>query len=154
MGRTDGLQRNEFLVSELDLVDFRLSLEVRLVDGRGNSGVQFRSRALEDGDVAGYQADIGAGWWGKLYEEHGRGVLSELSGEALVAVDGWNRYEILAVGDHVRTWINGQPCVDLRDPDGARSGIVALQLHSGGPTEVRFRNLRLELDPQPAGSGQ
>ena len=23
------------------------------------------------GDVRGYQADIGPGWWGKLYEEHG-----------------------------------------------------------------------------------
>ena len=73
------------------------------------------------------------------------------SGEAHVRPGDWNTYEIEAVGHHVRTWINGEPCVDLVDPDGAREGIVALQMHSGpGPIEVRFRNLRLELDPEPA----
>ncbi|HMO65416.1 MAG TPA: DUF1080 domain-containing protein, partial [Verrucomicrobiota bacterium] len=61
----------------------------------------------------------------------------------------WNTYEILAVGSRLRTAINGQPCVDLDDPAGARRGILALQLHSGGPMEIRFRNLRLELDPAP-----
>ncbi len=57
----------------------------------------------------------------------------------------WNTYEIEAVGAKVRTWINGQLCVDLEDPKGAKQGIFALQLHSGGPTEVRFRNLQLEV---------
>jgi hypothetical protein len=45
----------------------------------------------------------------------------------------------------VQTWLNDQPCVDLDDPAGAREGIVAVQLHSGGPTEVRFRNFELKL---------
>ena len=44
----------------------------------------------------------------------------------------WNHYEIEADGSHIRTWINGQLCVDLDDPDGKRRGIFALQLHSGG----------------------
>jgi len=57
----------------------------------------------------------------------------------------WNRYEIEAVGQRVRTWINDQLCVDLEDPRGAPSGQIALQIHSGGPTEVRFRAPRLEL---------
>ena len=61
--------------------------------------------------------------------------------------DGWNEYEILAVGRRVRTWLNGQPCVDFDDPAGARGGIIALQVHSGGPTEVRFRDFVLELAP-------
>ena len=25
--------------------------------------------------MKGYQADVGPGWWGKLYEENGRGLL-------------------------------------------------------------------------------
>ena len=75
VGRTDGLSRNEFLASELVATDFRLSLEVKLTPDSGNSGVQFRSEALPGGEVKGYQADIGAGWWGKLYEEHGRALL-------------------------------------------------------------------------------
>ncbi len=152
VGRTaKGLVRNEFLKSDLDVGDFRLSLDVKLSGDEGNSGIQFRSREIEGGDVAGYQADVGPGWWGKLYEEHGRAVLWNESGEAHVKKGEWNRYEILAVGHRVRTWINGRPCVDLDDPDGARRGIVALQVHSGGPTEVRFRNLRLEpMDPPAA----
>src|SRR5262249_46709170 len=136
VGRTSGLKENEFLKSDLVLGDFRLKCQVQLVGNRGNSGIQFRSEALPDGIVKGYQADIGVGWWGKLYEEHGRALLWPKSGEAHVK-PGWNTYEILAKGSRIRTWINGQPCVDLDDPAGARRGIIALQLHSGEATEVR-----------------
>jgi hypothetical protein len=47
----------------------------------------------------------------------------------------------------VRTAINGKMCVDLDDPKLARAGMVALQIHSGGATEVRFRKFELELLP-------
>ncbi len=154
VGRTaEGLDRNSFLVSDHELGDFRLEVEVKLVGDRGNSGIQLRSRALEGGDVAGYQADIGPGWWGKLYEEHGRGVLSERSGEAAVRPGEWNRYVIEARGSRVRTWINGVPCADLDDPAGARSGRLAPQVHSGGPTEVRLRGFRLSAPEADAVDG-
>jgi len=145
VGRTAGLPRNEFLRSELELRDFSLSLEVRLVGDEGNSGIQFRSSELEDGEMVGYQADVGPGWWGALYEENARGLLAAATGEEHAVKDGWNRYVIEARGRRVRTWINGQACVDLDDPAGAVGGIVALQIHSGGATEVRFRNLVLEV---------
>jgi putative heme-binding domain-containing protein len=144
VGRTGGLAKNSFLKSAYELGDFRLSLEVRLVGDVGNSGIQFRSTALEEGDVQGYQADIGPGWWGKLYEEHGRELLVE-RGASGVRADGWNRYVIECRGPRVRTWLNDEPCVDLDDPAGAQRGILALQVHSGGQTEVRFRALTLEL---------
>ncbi|WP_419580925.1 PVC-type heme-binding CxxCH protein [Stieleria magnilauensis] len=148
VGRTDGLQRNEWIVSDLAASDFRLTVEVKLVDNAGNSGIQFRSHA-EDGEVSGYQADIGQGWWGKLYEEHGRKLLWDQSGEQHVRPGDWNKYEVLAQGHHIQTRINDQLCVDLHDPDGAESGIIAFQLHSGGKTEVRFRNMKLEiLEPE------
>lgn len=146
VGRTKGLGRNEWLVSDLLVGDFRLSLDVKLVKNEGNSGIQFRSEAIADGEVKGYQADVGAGWWGKLYEEHGRGLLWDKSGEKAVKLDDWNRYEIEARGSQLVTRINGVECVRLDDPEGARRGIIALQLHSGGPTEVRFRNLELVVD--------
>jgi len=146
VGRTDGLAQNAFLQSEYELGDFRLTLEVRLAGDQGNSGVQFRTHALESGEVQGYQADIGPDWWGKLYEENGRGLLVE-RGATRVVFDGWNRYVIECRGARVRTWLNDEPCVDLDDPAGACAGIVALQVHSGGPTEVRFRKLELELLP-------
>ena len=143
VGRTEGLRRNEWIVSDFAAADFKLTLEVKLVDNAGNSGIQFRSTA-HDGEVSGYQADVGQGWWGKLYEEHGRALLWDKSGEAHVRVGDWNTYEIIAEGHHIRTFINGKPCVDLVDPKGAERGIIAFQLHSGGMTEVRFRNIRLE----------
>jgi putative membrane-bound dehydrogenase-like protein len=148
VGKTAGLDRNEFLISDLAASDFRLSLEVKLVANEGNSGVQFRSEELSGGEVKGYQADLGAGWWGKLYEEHGRGLLWNHSGEGYVKLGQWNHYQIEAIGGQIRTRINGRPCVDLNDPAGAKRGIFALQLHSGGPTEVRFRNLKLQLGPE------
>jgi len=148
VGQTaQGIPKNSFLISDLAAENFRLSMEVRLVNNRGNSGVQFRSHPLPGGSVKGYQADIGAGWWGKLYEEHGRGLLWDKSGEAHLKPDQWNRYEIVAQGHEIKTFLNGQPCVQLHDDKGATRGIFALQLHSGGPTEVRFRNLKLEILP-------
>ena len=82
VGRSPGLKHNTFLVSDLSAENFRLSFEVKLVDNEGNSGVQFRSEPL-DGfeEVRGYQADIGPGWWGKLYEENGRALLWDKPGE-------------------------------------------------------------------------
>src|SRR5690606_12354205 len=129
--------------SHLLLRDFELEFEVRLVGDAGNSGVQFRSDVLPGGDVRGLQADIGPGWWGRLYEEHGRGLLEPDGGGQHVQKGDWNRYRIVANGTRVQTWINGQPGVDRDDPIAAREGIVALQLHSGGPTEVRFRAFKL-----------
>jgi putative heme-binding domain-containing protein len=144
VGRSPGLAHNTFLLSDLSAMNFRLEFEVKLKDDVGNSGVQFRSKPLKRfNEVRGYQADIGPGWWGKLYEENGRAVLWDKSGEAHVKKGDWNRYVVEAVGDHIRTWINDQPCVDLTDPEGKRGGIIALQLHAGEPMEVRFRNLRL-----------
>jgi putative heme-binding domain-containing protein len=147
VGETKGLARNEFLVSSYEVGDFRLSLEVKLEPNSANSGIQFRSVSRGEGDVAGYQADIGEGWWGKLYEEHGRGLLWDKPGDSAVNAGDWNQYEIVAVGRRIQTFINGTPCVDLTDPQGALRGVIALQLHSGGATHVRFRNLKLEVLP-------
>jgi putative membrane-bound dehydrogenase-like protein len=151
-----GIKQNDFAQSGLRLTDFRLTVEVKLVDDAGNSGIQFRSSRLDDGQIAGLQADIGPGWWGKLYEEHGRALLEDPgdlaqltgTGQTVLRKGDWNVYEIVAVGDRILTALNGHLCVDRTDPDAARAGIIALQLHSGGPTEVRFRNFRLTLEPQ------
>jgi putative membrane-bound dehydrogenase-like protein len=150
VGRSAGLKHNEFLSSDLSVGNFRLELDVKLVDNRGNSGIQFRSRRQPSGEVQGYQADIGENWWGKLYEELGRGLLWDRSGEKHVKSGDWNRYTIEAVDGRIRTWINGELCVDMDDPPGARQGIIAFQLHSGDATEVRFRNMNLEIDPSPS----
>lgn len=146
VGKTkDGLNRNDFLKSQMQVADFKLTVKVKLVPNKENSGIQFRSEPLPDGEMRGPQADVGAGWWGKLYEESGRGLLAKEDREKHVKPEDWNEYIVEATGSKVRTWINGQLCVDLDDPKLARRGVIAFQIHSGGPMEVRFKDIKLEV---------
>jgi putative heme-binding domain-containing protein len=146
-------KKNKFLFHKQELTDFRLTVEVKLTPDGGNSGVQVRSQPHGETEAKGCQADIGAGWWGKLYEESARGLLfprkdQAFDGDKFVNKEGWNTYEILVVGHKIRTAINGNLCTDLDDDQIAPKGRVALQVHSGGPMEVRFRNFQLELNPK------
>jgi len=82
------LGHNTFLVYTGGKVDdFELRLSYRIVNG--NSGIQYRSKVIEQGKfgpiVSGYQADFEAGttYSGILYEERARGILA-LRGEKTV----------------------------------------------------------------------
>ncbi len=69
IGRSPGINHNEFLATTRPFGDFVLSLNFRMMDGKGNSGVQFRSIRMPNREMSGYQADIGEGFWGCLYDE-------------------------------------------------------------------------------------
>ncbi|NLX15330.1 MAG: DUF1080 domain-containing protein [Phycisphaerales bacterium] len=146
VGKTDTpLPYNDFLILDGTYDDFVLTFDVQLLPDTGNSGVQFRSTPRDDFEVEGYQADIGKGWWGSLYEECGRGTLHDgytSRGERAVIPGGWNHYVIYAVGDELRIEINGTVCTHLRDSERS-SGVIALQIHIGDIMEVRFKNLLL-----------
>src|SRR5258706_10515721 len=93
-------KRNHFIFHKSELSDFRLTLEIKLTPHGGNSGVQIRSVPIEGGEARGCQADAGAGWWGKLYEESGRGLLFPKKGEAFdgdkfIKKEEGNLYDIL-----------------------------------------------------------
>jgi putative heme-binding domain-containing protein len=149
VGKTTGLKKNEFLMSALAAENFRLSFKVKLVPNAGNSGVQFRSEPLPDGEMRGPQADIGVGWWGKLYEENGRAILENAGGEKYVKQNEWNEYVIEAVDGNVRLTINGNVCCDRKNDEKlSRRGIFGLQLHAGGGQEVRYKDMRLEVLPK------
>ncbi|CAN5191927.1 hypothetical protein BH11PLA2_BH11PLA2_13580 [soil metagenome] len=146
VGKTEkGLKRNTFLKSTLEAGDFKISLKVKLTPNKANSGLQFRSVPIEGGEMKGPQADIGAGWWGKLYEESGRGLLVKEGGEKHIKPDEWNDYAVEAIGPTVKIWINGQLVADYTDDKLAKRGIFGLQVHSGGPTEVRFKEIKFEV---------
>lgn len=150
IGKFTEIPQNQFIWHDQEVQDFRLILQVRIVSQQGNSGVQFRSEALPGGHVRGPQADIGEGYWGKLYEEHGRAWLWDDDRCAEhVKTNEWNEYEILAVGSQIQTALNGHLCVDLDDPYITRSGIIALQLHAGwAPAEIHFKDILLEENPE------
>lgn len=145
VGTSTGLKKNQFLKSEMVVENFKLTFKVKLTPNSGNSGVQFRSKSLDDGEMAGPQADIGEGWWGKLYEENMRGLLGKVGGEKYVKVGEWNDYSIEAIDGQVVIRIDGKVATDLIDGELPKRGIIALQLHSGDAMEVRFRDLKLEV---------
>ena len=143
-----GIKQNNFLRSKFEVGDFRLVVQMKLVPAGANSGIQFRSITWKGYEMKGYQADAGVGYWGKIYEESGRGVLTKEGGEKFVKSEEWNTYEIVAVGHTLLMAINGQQCAELEDGQGALTGLLALQVHSGGPTEVRFKDFKFELKPK------
>ena len=132
-----------------------LSLNFRLADGQGNSGVQFRSVRIPGHEMSGYQADIGEGYWGALYDESRRNrVLVYPRSEAVRGVhrSGWNRYAIRAMGDSISITLNGQDSVreyKEADPAIARGGLIAVQMHAGGSMEVQFRDMMIQPLPSP-----
>ncbi|MCP4890307.1 MAG: DUF1080 domain-containing protein, partial [Planctomycetaceae bacterium] len=143
---------NKFIWADGEVDDFYLVVDVKLTPDNRNAGIQFRSRkANASGQAVGYQADVGAGVWGKLYHEHGRGKLDWNNNAAeAVKPDDWNRYEILAVGHKIWTAINGRLCVAHEDPKGELSGRIAFQIHGGPAQTVLYRNPRLTHHPKIA----
>lgn len=154
VGSHKGLDHNEFLAFKESFGDFVLSLSFRLVDGKGNSGVQLRSVRIPGTEMSGYQADIGEGYWGSLYDESRRNkTLVQASDAALAKLnkEGWNHYMIRAFGDRIVVFLNGAVSVDYRetDPEIARDGLIALQVHSGEPMEVHFKDIQIQRVPSP-----
>ena len=86
-GSLEGNARNEFLATRRVYRNFRLELEYKLVGSGGfiNGGVQFRSTRIEGSEMSGFQADIGAGWSGCLYDESRRRRMLEVADTNLVA---------------------------------------------------------------------
>ncbi len=144
VGRGTGLKRAAFLRSGMLVGDFRLTFQVKVSPSGGQAGVLFRAEGLPDGGAKGYRAGLGNGAWGQLTEEAGRGLLASKAGEPPVKAGEWNRYEIVATGNRIRTSINGTPWFDLTDTDGARRGIITLQVPPS-TGELRLKELLLEI---------
>lgn len=134
--------------SSQEYENFELRLEVKLVPASGNAGIQFRTKRIPNHhEVSGYQADMGAGWWGKLYDESRRNKVLAGNvdlGDKLKKED-WNDYVIRAEGKHIQLWVNGVQTVDYTEQDDgiATKGIIAVQIHGGGPAQASYRNIRI-----------
>ena len=148
---------NTFLATKKTYSDFILELEVK-VDNQLNSGIQIRSlskKAYQDGRVHGYQVEIDPSpraFSGGLYDEARRKWLYPLAinqkARAAFRTGEWNRYRIEAIGNTIRTWVNGVMCTHLVD-DLTSEGFIALQVHSikdasQEGTQVSWKNLRIK----------
>ena len=155
VGSTFGkkLTGNTFLVSEKEYADFNLRFKFRF-NGTGNSGLQLRSKQVqkpEDFVISGYQADIGNGYHGSLYDEKRRGMLQAADREwvkPFVQLDGkkWNQYEVRAIGNEIELAINGLVTARYTEKDDVipRSGVLAFQLHVGPEMEIGFKDIEIQ----------
>lgn len=150
----DGVHKipaNTYLHTLKEYEDFEFRCLFKLTGdpktGMINSGIQYRS-ILEKGTIVGYQADIGDGYWGDIYDEHRReklmgGDLSTL--RYLLNKDGWNSYIIRCRGNLHELYINGVKTCEYTEKDASipRKGVIAVQIHSGGVAQVAFRDLTI-----------
>ena len=159
VGETVSNTPNSFLVTNKMYKDFILELDYK-VDSSMNSGIQIRSNSLpmyQQGRVHGYQVEIDPSeraWSGGIYDEARRGWLVSLEnnkkGQQAFKQNQWNHFRIEAIGDSIKTWINGVPAAFLID-DKTASGFIALQVHSIGRHEeagkqIMWRNILIQTD--------
>jgi ribosomal protein S6E (S10) len=138
---------NTFITTEKRYKDFELTLQVKVEGEKPNAGIQIRSERIKDHhEMIGYQADVGPGWWGKLYDESRRRKVmgNWVSKEAAKAArEGWNDYKIRCEGKRIRLWINDILTCDYTEKDESipLEGYIALQAHSGPPFEASYRKI-------------
>jgi len=144
---------NSFLCTATDYGNFILEVDFK-VDEEMNSGIQIRSESTQEyrnGRVHGYQVEIDPSdraWSGGIYDEARRGWLYDLrnneAGRNAFKHGEWNHFHIEAIGDHIRTWLNGVPCANLMD-GMTRSGFIALQVHQRPQSGIKimWKNIRI-----------
>jgi hypothetical protein len=153
VGKTVLNTPNSFLCTEKDYSNFVLTLDFK-VDPGLNSGIQIRSNSKEtyrNGRVHGYQVEIDPSeraWTAGIYDEARRGWLYDLklnqAARNAFKQNEWNHLHIEAIGNHIRTWLNGVPAANLID-SLTSTGFIALQVHNAkekGLT-VRWKNIRI-----------
>lgn len=161
-----------FLVTEKEFSNFQVIIDIHLPEGPANSGVMFRCHA-EPNKAYGYQAECDGSdrcWSGGLYDEGRRGwVWPSKKGRTKVQEflkyeqesqdffkkpeikgalkrNGWNRYDVKCVGDHITIHLNGIKITDLKDSTDAK-GFIAIQHHGEKGQTYRFRNLMIKELP-------
>ncbi len=134
---------NTFLITKKLYDDFILEFEVHVEEGL-NSGVQFRSQIKKDHDpvpypyVYGYQCEIDTSefrrWTGGIYDESRSNlflypITFSIQSRNSFINNQWNKFRIEAIGNSIKTFVNGIQCSNLLDDKSSR-GFIGLQLHS------------------------
>jgi hypothetical protein len=145
---------NTFLCTKAKYKDFILEYDTKLHEPI-NSGVQVRSSIVDTQSdrVGGPQIECDPGerrWSGGIYDEAGRMWLYPLyedhPARDAFKIDQWNTFRIEAVGNRIRTWVNGTPCADLIDEDKyAVEGFIGLQVHATPEpgAKISWKNIRI-----------
>lgn len=156
-----------FLCTNAEYGDFELEYETKLIDSGLNSGVQIRSRnrppkgKQKVGPVEGPQVEFAAknpergSRSGNIYGQGWGGWLTpkdQIRSHTIVKGGEWNHLRVVAKGDQVTTWINGEKIVTTTIPADRHKtnpkGFIGLQIHGikdgTGPFEVAWREIRIK----------
>lgn len=144
---------NDFLCTTAEFKNFDLRLKVKL-EGTGfvNGGIQLRSQRAKEPvfEMVGYQADMGEGYWGSLYDESRRrktlAHTHALVLKHIVKTNDWNDYVIRCEDSHIRLWLNGVLTADYTENENGipMSGRVGIQIHGGGKAEASYKDITIE----------
>ena len=145
------IARNEFLCTTRTFGDFELRLKFKLLGGDGaNAGVQFRTKRIPNNhEVSGYQADMGVGWWGALYDESRRNKVligpDQTKMKDVIKLNDWNDYVIRAEGTRIQQWVNRFQTVDYTEQDAGidQAGVICVQIHGGPPSEAWYKDITI-----------
>jgi len=148
---------NSFLCTTGSFTNFVLRAQFKLLGTNGfiNGGMQIRSKHVTNPpyELSGYQADLGEGWWGALYDESRRNKVlikpDPANVKKAIKLNEWNDYKIRAEGKRIQTWINDIEMIDYTETDDAipQFGIIGLQVHGGGATEAWYKDITIEALP-------
>jgi formylglycine-generating enzyme required for sulfatase activity/Flp pilus assembly protein TadD len=154
-----GQKAYTFLCSTRTYTNFELRFKARLLDGVGNSGVQFRSWLADRKGfgVQGPQCEVGE----NIAEFPPGSLVTEPSVQPAIAADrdrikiykpnDFNEFAILCVDKQVDIWVNGFQVVHGIFPSMPAQGIIAWQIHGGDtPREVDFKEITLIDLSRPA----
>ena len=106
-----------------------------------------RRRVPDNTEVSGFQADLGDGYWGSLYDGSRRNKTlvkpDDKHIEKVLKRGQWNDYRILCEGARVRLYMNGVQTADYTETDSSipAHGIIGLQIHAGKPSEAWYKDI-------------
>ena len=136
-----------YLRTEKRYVDFHLSLRFKC-EADGNSGVFFHAEFEGESPniKQGLQVEIDrvlGHHTGGIYGDGRRWIVwPAAENELVVRSNDWNEMLIKIEGNRYVVRLNGITVVDFTDPTPLSfDGHVALQLHSGGKGEMRFKDI-------------
>jgi hypothetical protein len=144
--------KDGFLKSEKTYKDFHASLRFKC-ETPNNSGFFYHSDIEEDiSKIRFIQVEISStigGHTGGLHGDHtpetkGRGWIvwpaPEL--ETMLRPFDWNEMLVMVEGKRIRTYLNGVQMIDFTFPNPRNTdGIIALQIHPGKPSRIRFKDI-------------
>ena len=117
--------------------------------------MQIRTKRIPNHhEVIGYQADMGdPTWWGCLYDESRRNKVLAKSDitevNKVLKRNDWNEYEIRCEGKKTTLKINGLKTCEWieNDPKVEDYGLIAVQIHSGPPSEAWYKDISIQELP-------